>query len=38
VPAGQLENGVLLQDDGLVHEEREELLKAVDDSLAEAQT
>lgn len=36
VPAGQLEDVVLLRDDGLDDEEREELLKALDDSLAEA--
>jgi hypothetical protein len=36
VPAGQLEDVVLLRDDGLDDEEREELLKAIDDSLAEA--
>ncbi len=36
VPAGQLEDVVLLRDDGLDDEEREELLKAIDASLAEA--
>lgn len=36
VPAGQLEDVVLLREDGLDHEEREELLKTIDDSLAEA--
>jgi uncharacterized protein YpiB (UPF0302 family) len=36
VPAEQLEDVVLLHDDGLDDDEREELLKAIDESLAEA--
>jgi len=36
VPAEQLDDVVLLQDDGLENAEREELLKAIDESLAEA--
>ena len=36
VPAEQLEDVVLLQDDGLEDDERSELLEAIDESLAEA--
>ncbi len=36
VPAGQLDDVVLLRDDGLDDEERKELLQAIDESLAEA--
>jgi uncharacterized protein YpiB (UPF0302 family) len=36
VPAEQLDDVVLLQDDGLEDDEREELLKVIDESLAEA--
>jgi uncharacterized protein YpiB (UPF0302 family) len=36
VPADQLEDVVLLQDDGLGDDERAELLKAIDESLSEA--
>ena len=36
VPAAELDDVVLLQDDGLEDDEREELLKAIDESLAEA--
>jgi predicted transcriptional regulator len=36
VPAGQIEDVVLLDDDGLDDDERQELLQAIDESLAEA--
>jgi len=36
VPAEQIEDVVLLDDDGLDDDEREELLKTIDESLAEA--
>jgi uncharacterized protein YpiB (UPF0302 family) len=36
VPAEQLDDVVLLRDDGLDDDEREELLQAIDESLAEA--
>jgi hypothetical protein len=37
VPAEQLEDVVLLQDDGLEDNERQELLQTIDESLAEAE-
>jgi hypothetical protein len=37
VSADQFEDVVLLRDDGLASEEREELLQAIDESLAEAE-
>lgn len=36
VSADQLEDVVLLRDDGLANEEREELLQTIDESLADA--
>jgi hypothetical protein len=37
VSADQFDDVVLLRDDGLASEEREELLQAIDESLAEAE-